>query len=119
MKWTTGLKRSKQPRKQRSYRIFAPLHAAGTLMSSHLSKDLREKMKTRSLRVRTGDTVKVLRGSNKGKTGKVEQVDTRNKKVYITGIERVKKDGSKSLVPISPHAIMITEIEGKDKRRTQ
>ena len=42
-------------------------------MSAKLSKELRAKQNIRSVRVRTGDKVKILRGQFKGKTGVVEK----------------------------------------------
>jgi ribosomal protein uL24 len=114
--WTSTWKASKQPRKQRSYTLRAPLHVRSAMMGSHLSKTLRDTHKTRSLRVRTGDKVKVLRGALRGKSGKVERVDTRNSAVYITGIEMIRKDGSKSMTPVHPSNLLIEEIHN-DKRR--
>ena len=74
-KFSNAWKASTQPRKQRKYRHNAPLHVRGHFLHTHLSTDLRDKHKTRSLRLRTGDEVKVLRGQFKGKTGKVTAVD--------------------------------------------
>jgi len=118
MNWSTTWKESKKPRKQRNYIRNAPLHVRNTLLCSHLNKDLRTKLKTRSLRVRKGDKVKVLRGQHKGKTGTVDRVDTTRKKIFITGIDLTKKDGSKALYPLNPSNLLIQELEGLDKRRT-
>lgn len=119
MNWTTNWKASVKPSKQRKYVRNAPVHVRSTLLGSNLSKTLRQKLKTRSLRVRKGDKVKVMRGQHKGKMGTVDRVDTKRMKVFITGIEFTKKDGSKSLYPVHPSKIMIQEIEGTDKRRLQ
>ena len=62
---------SKQPRKQRKYRHNAPLHIKSKMMGSHLSKELRKKYGTRSVRIRKGDEVKIMIGKFKGKTGKI------------------------------------------------
>ena len=51
---------SKQPRKQRKALYNAPAHARGKHLSAALSKDLREKLGTRSLPIRTGDKVRYL-----------------------------------------------------------
>jgi len=67
----------------------------GKFLGAHLYKDLRKKYGTRSVRVRKGDEVKVLRGSFKGKTGKVSIVDVKNSRVTIDGIQNKKKDGTK------------------------
>ncbi|MBD3318608.1 50S ribosomal protein L24 [Candidatus Woesearchaeota archaeon] len=109
--------KSIQPRKQRREKAQAKLHSKGAYMHVHLSKELQKKHGTRSLRVRTGDTVKVLRGDFKGKTGKVERVHVKDEKVYITGIEVAKKDGTKALRPIKPSNLLLQELESGDKRR--
>ena len=92
-------------------------HVQNKFPCSHLSKELKEKVKARSLRVRKGDKVKVMRGQHKGKSGTVDRVDTKRTKVFISGIEFAKKDGSKSLYPIHSTQLMIMTLEGKDKLR--
>lgn len=109
-------KSSKSARKQRNYRQNAPHHIKGKFLSAHLSKELKEKHKTRSIRARTGDKVKVLRGQFKGKEGKIESVDVKNSKLYITGIELIKKDGGKTLYPINPSNVILTELNIDKKR---
>ncbi len=115
--WSKSWKASKKPSKQRRYVVNAPLHIRNKLIASHLSKELRKKYNTRSVRIRKGDRVKVMRGSFKGKVGAVDRVGVRNSKVYITGIEFVKKDGSKALFPIHPSNLLVQELNTNDKRR--
>ncbi|MBW2973264.1 50S ribosomal protein L24 [Candidatus Woesearchaeota archaeon] len=117
MKWSSAWKSSKQPTKQRKYARNAPKHVRSKQLSSHLSADLRKKHGKRSMRIRNGDKVKVMIGNFKGKTGKVERVDTKKQRIYITGIELLKKDGSKTLYPIKASNIMIQELDLSDKRR--
>lgn len=108
---------SLQPRKQRKFRANAPLHIKGKFMNVNLSKDLREKHKVRSIRVRKGDKVTVVRGQFKGKTGTVDVVDVAREQVYINGIESVKKEGAKVPYPVNPSNLMITSLYTDDKRR--
>lgn len=110
-------KRSVQPRKQRKYRYNSPLHIKQKFVSVHLSKELKTRYNKRSLNVKKGDKIKIMRGRFRSKTGKVEKVDLKKTKVFITGIESVKKDGTKYLVPIHPSNIMITELNIDDKKR--
>lgn len=117
MKWKPTWNSSTQPRKQRSYVRNAPLHIKTTLLGSHLSKELRTKLKKRALRVRKGDKVKVMRGTHKNKTGTVDRIDTTRMKVYITGVEHTRKDGTKTPYPIHPSNLLIQEIHA-DKYRT-
>ena len=108
---------STQPRKQRKYRAQAPLHIKNKFMSSHLSKELKVKYNTRSVRLRVDDKVKILRGQFKGQLVKVERVNIKKNKIYLTGIELVKKDGTKVLYPINPSNVVIMELYLDDKKR--
>ena len=117
MKWSSSWKGSKKPTKQRNYVRNAPLHIRSKLLGSHLSTVLREKHKTRSLRIRKGDKVKILRGQFRGKNGTVDRIVTKYQKIFITGIEFTKKDGSKAMYPIHPSNLTIQELEGTEKRR--
>ena len=108
---------SKKPGKQRLYRYTAPLHQRHKFLGAHLSKELKKNHKSRSVPVIKGDKVKVMRGHYRGKEGKVERVDLTLTKVFVTGIDTIKKDGSKALYPLEPSNLMITELNLNDKRR--
>ncbi|MEW6063190.1 MAG: 50S ribosomal protein L24 [Nanoarchaeota archaeon] len=110
-------KSSKQPRKQRKYKHNAPLHVLHKLMSSHLSKELIKKYGKRSIVIRRGDKVKIVRGQFKKKTGKVEKVDLKKQRVYIEGVQVVSKKGNKSFYPIHPSNLIILELNLSDKLR--
>src|SRR3989344_1172043 len=117
--WIGSWIRSKQPRKQRKYRYNATKQVKGKFLNAHLSKPLREKYRRRSLRIRKGDKVKVLRGKYKGHEGKIENINLRESFVYITKIEVSKKDGSKMRAPIHASNLLIMELETGDKRRME
>lgn len=117
-KFSTSFKASNKPSKQRLYGYNAPLHLQGKMLSAHLSKELRTKLKTRSMRVRVGDKVIVMIGQYKKKSGKVESTDVRGRKVYIAGIDRLRKDGSKAQYPFDPSNLVIIEM-ADDKRRLE
>ncbi|MBW2996076.1 50S ribosomal protein L24 [Candidatus Woesearchaeota archaeon] len=112
-------KTSKKPGKQRKYRYNAPLHIKNKFLSVHLSKELREKHKKRNTTVRKGDTIKVLRGQFKGKSGKIDRVNLKTTKVYIQGIESTKKDGTKTFYPFTPSNLIIIELNLSDKKRAK
>ncbi|MCH8003477.1 MAG: 50S ribosomal protein L24 [Nanoarchaeota archaeon] len=118
-KYSSSWKKSKQPRKQRKYRRNAPLHIKQKFVSSHLSKELRKKYKKRSLNLRKGDSIKVTRGQFKNKSGKVDEVSLKKTSVYISGIEIVKRDGTKARYPIHPSNLIITEVNMDDKMRNK
>lgn len=116
-KWSRTWKSSVQPRKQRKYVANAPLHIKRKFSRSHLSKELMKKHKTRSVLPVSGDTAKIVRGSYKGKQGKIEKVDVKNSRVYITGVEYMKKDGNTIKAPVNPSNIIITSLNLADKKR--
>jgi hypothetical protein len=58
-------------RKARRAHFQAPSHVRRILMSAPLSKELRAKYNVRSIPVRKDDEIRVMRGSFKGKEGKV------------------------------------------------
>lgn len=115
--FSTKWKSSKKPRKQRKYRFNAPLHLQHKYLSAHLSKELRKKYGKRSFPAAKGDKVKIVRGQFRGRENKIDRVSHKDEKVYIIGIERTKKDGSKSMIPVRPSNIMITELNLNDGKR--
>jgi len=110
---------SKQPRKQRKYRFNAPLHKRRKMMGAHLSKELREKHKKRSLVVRKGDKVKILRGQFKDKIGKVEKVIMKKYKLNIEGAEIKRGEGKSSKYPIDSSNVVIIDLHTSDKKRME
>jgi large subunit ribosomal protein L24 len=114
--FSTSWKASKQPRKQRKYRMNAPLNIQRKFLSVNLSKPLRKKVNKRNIVVRKGDIVKIMRGKFKGKSGKVEKVLIKYEKVYIEKISVKKSDGSQSNVPLKPSNLQIIELK-EDKKR--
>ena len=58
-------------------------------MSARLSKDLTSKYKVRSVPIRKGDEVKIVRGSFKTKSGKVTTV---YRKKWCIHVEKITKD---------------------------
>ncbi|MDI3483506.1 MAG: large subunit ribosomal protein [Methanobacteriaceae archaeon] len=109
--------RSKQPRKQRKFLHNAPLHIRHKIMSANLSKELREEYNRRSLPVRKGDKVEIMRGDFKGHQGKIERVDLKNYKVYVEGATIQKVDGTTTYFPIHPSNLQIIELNLEDEKR--
>jgi large subunit ribosomal protein L24 len=110
-------KASKQPRKQRKYRFHAPLHIRGESLNAHIAKELAVKHGIKRIRVRAGDKVKVMRGKFKGKEDKIDFVETKTGRVYVVGVERTKKDGSKAKISVHASNILITDLNLDDKTR--
>lgn len=111
-------KTSTQTRKQRKYIANAPLHIRQKLVSVHLSKDLRKQLRKRSLSVRKGDEVKVIRGSKKGIKGKVADVKLKSLTIFIEGQVREKVSGRKVPIGFRPSNLQLTDVKLSDKKRT-
>ena len=108
---------SKQPRKQRKALYNAPAHARGKHLSATLSKDLRADLGKRSLPLRSGDKVRVLRGDFKEHEGEVLTVDYSSYKITIEDVTLSKPDGTATFLPVDPSNVMIIEADLKDDRR--
>jgi large subunit ribosomal protein L24 len=115
--WSGKWAGSSQPRKQRKYRLNAPLHARRRFLSVNLSSPLRERFAKRSMPVRKGDEVVIKRGRLRGKSGPVEKVSLGSGKVYIEGIKVKKVDGSEVPLSLEPSNLQITRLKLEDKRR--
>lgn len=116
-RWSKAWKASAQARKQRKYLHNAPMHVRHKLVSAGLSKELRKDYGIRSLPVRKGDTVKVISGGYKGKSGKVTKVSLAKVVLYIEGVDQTRADGTKALYPVHPSNVQITKLDTSDKKR--
>ena len=95
----------------------APHHKRYKMFSAPLSPKLRESYGCRSIPVRVGDTVQILRGDGKGIEGKVTKVDRKNYRIFIEGFTREKADGTTIPIPVHPSKVMITRLNLDDKWR--
>lgn len=116
-KFSKSWKSSKQPRKQRKYSANAPLHLKRKLLSVNLSKELRKKYGKRSIVLRKGDVVKIMRGKFKNKQGKIMNIKIKMEKIFIEKIQIKKKDGSSVNVPIRPSNLQVIELNTEDRKR--
>lgn len=107
---------SKQPRKQRLRLYSAPLHVRHKHFGARLSDDLKKEHKCKTLPVRKGDKVKIMRGDFKGIEGDVTEVDMKRYHIFVTGVTTAKADGTQVTRPIHPSNVMITKLKS-DKER--
>ena len=106
-------------RVQRKLQLGAPSSVKRKLMSSHLNKSLREQYKIRSLPIKRGDEVKILKGKGKGKTGKVVQVYRKRNVIYVDKVQRDKQNGQTVFLPIKPSYCLIEKLLiNKDRTKT-
>jgi large subunit ribosomal protein L24 len=107
----------KNPRKQRKKLFNAPAHIRHKLMAAPLSNELAAQRGAKTLPVRKGDTVRILRGDNKGFEGKVSRVDLKAYRIYLEGLTREKVDGTNIFLPIHPSKVQIRNLNLDDKWR--
>ncbi|KAI4638199.1 60S ribosomal protein L26B [Alternaria ventricosa] len=105
-------------RKSRKAHFSAPSSVRRVIMSAPLSKELREKHGVRSIPVRKDDEVMVVRGSNKGREGKISSVYRLKYCLHINGIVREKSNGQSVPIPIAASKVVVTKLK-LDKDREQ
>ncbi len=115
--FSTSWKGSTQTRKQRKYIHQAPAHIRAKFVSASIHKALREKYRARSLPLRKGDKVKILRGSSRGKEATVERVDRTRRIIFLDTLRVSRRDGSEVPVGIAPSNLQIISVVGDDARR--
>ncbi|XP_046543440.1 60S ribosomal protein L26-like isoform X2 [Haliotis rubra] len=106
-------------RKNRKRHFNAPSHIRRKIMSSALSKELRQKYNVRSMPIRKDDEVQVVRGHYKGQqVGKVVQVYRKKYVIYIERIQREKANGATVHVGIHPSKVVLVKLKmDKDRKR--
>lgn len=108
---------SSSRRKSRKAHFTAPSSVRRVLMSASLSSDLRNKYNVRSVPVRKDDEVQVVRGTFKGREGKVVQVYRRRWAIHVERITREKVNGSTVNVGIDPSKVVVTKLKlDKDRK---
>ena len=116
-----------QRSKSRKAHFTAPSNVRRKIMSSPLSKELREKYKVRSIPIRKEDVVQVTRGLHKGKEAKVVTVYRKKYVIYLEKLTREKANGdffnfinflgSSVPVPIHPSNVVVTTLKlDKDRK---
>jgi large subunit ribosomal protein L24 len=106
-----------KPTKQRKMLFQAPDHIRYKLFAAPVSPELRKSHGVKTIPVRSGDTVRIMRGDHKGFEGKITSVDRKKYRIYVEGLTREKVDGTTTFVPIHPSKVMITRLNLDDKWR--
>jgi len=117
--------RSKKPRKQRKFKYNAPNHLRRKMISARVDDHLRYPdgdyskipLYPRSMPVRKGDKVRVLRGQFRGREGKVTRVSLKKLKIEVEGCVYPKADGTNVPRPIDPSNVMIIQLDMSDRMR--
>ncbi|HVO37262.1 MAG TPA: 50S ribosomal protein L24 [Candidatus Acidoferrum sp.] len=106
-----------KPTKQRKMLFQAPDHIRYKHFAAPLSAELKASHGINALPVRSGDTVKIMRGDHKGFEGKITSVDRQKYRVFVEGLTSEKVDGTAVFVPIHPSKVVITNLNLEDKWR--
>merc|ERR1712017_12488 len=108
---------SSSRRKERKAHFTAPSSVRRKIMSAHLDKTLSNKYHVKSMPIRKDDEVIVVRGSHRGREGKVIQVYRKKYVIHIERVTREKSNGSTVNVGIHPSNVTITKLKlDKDRR---
>jgi large subunit ribosomal protein L26e len=107
MKFSGAVSRSR--RKSRKAHFSAPSHERRVIMSAPLSTELRAKYNVRSLPIRKDDEVTVVRGSFKGREGKVIACYRRKYVIHIERLTREKANQMSVPVGINASNVVITK----------
>ena len=91
----------------------------GTATAANESEIRQIKKETgkRAVSLRKGDIVKVVRGTFKGKSGKIIGINHAKLKITIEGVKRKKSDGTEIMMPIDPSKIIVEELDKSDAKR--
>ncbi|KAI9795410.1 MAG: 60S ribosomal protein L26B [Piccolia ochrophora] len=102
---------SSSRRKSRKSHFGAPSSVRRNIMSAPLSKELRDKHNVRSIPIRKDDEVLILRGSNKGREGKVTSVYRLKYIIHIERISREKSNGQSVPLGVHPSKVVVTKLK--------
>jgi large subunit ribosomal protein L24 len=110
---------STKAKKQRKARAHAPLHKKKRMISAHLDSGLMSEYNVRSIPVRKGDTVKIVRGAEDFKVSeaKVASVDLKSCKIIIENVTVPKADGTQKPKPVDPSDVLLTKLDLSDPWR--
>ncbi len=111
------LRPTAKPGKQRRMIYQAPDHIRRKLFAAPLSAELQASHGIKTIPVRSGDTVRIMRGDHKGFEGKVSRIDRTSYRIYVEGLTREKVDGTTIFVPVHPSKVTITGLVLDDKWR--
>ncbi|MFX0053888.1 MAG: 50S ribosomal protein L24 [Promethearchaeota archaeon] len=107
----------KSPGKQRRRIYKSPIHSHKKRLKCRLDEFLREEYGLRSLVVKKGDLVRVMRGQFRDTEGKVVRVDYGAVRVYLESATTTKADGKEAQIPVHPSNLMLVKLELDDDRK--
>jgi large subunit ribosomal protein L26e len=116
MKFNTQVSSSR--RKSRKAHFSAPSHIRRKIMSASLTKELHDRHQVKSMPLRKDDEVTVVRGTYKGREGKVIQVYRRRYVVFVEKLTRERANGQTVNIGIHPSNCQINKLKMDKDRKT-
>eukprot|EP01119_Soliformovum_irregulare_P012067 TRINITY_DN3108_c0_g2_i1.p2 TRINITY_DN3108_c0_g2~~TRINITY_DN3108_c0_g2_i1.p2 ORF type:complete len:150 (+),score=38.40 TRINITY_DN3108_c0_g2_i1:233-682(+) len=115
MKFNTAVTGSR--RKQRKAHFTANPNERRRIMSCGLSKDLFNKHNVGTVPIRKDDEVRVMRGTFKGREGKVVRVHRAKYVIHIEKITKEKSNGATAFIGIQPSNCQVIKLKlDKDRK---
>ena len=110
--------KTKKPSKQRKRNIYKTnIYGKRKLLVAKLDKPLLKTTTKKRMTVRKGDTIKILRGKYKGKSGKVDKVSYTKAKIYVKDIKQTNSRGQDKLIPFNASNVIIVDLILNDNKR--
>ena len=110
-------KKTIKPNKQRKRLYQSAIHKKRKSLVAPIDKTIRKEVNKKKLTIRKGDTVKVMVGDNKGKSGKVESVDYTKTRIFIKDLKYKNNKGQEKLLPFKASNLMLTNVVLNDSKR--
>ena len=126
--------KSMKPGKQRKAHFNAPMHEKRKRISARLQLEKPDSRfdGVRTVTVRVGDTVRVVRGdlayggkrhggnrNAEALTGSVLRIDSNRGRLYIEGAKASKSDNKEEAVPVNASNVVVVKLDETDKLRIQ
>ena len=86
-------------------------------MAAPLSPELIASKGAKSLPVRKGDTIQIVRGDRKGFEGKISRLDLKRYRIFIEGLTREKVDGTNIFISVHPSKVVLKKLNLDDRWR--
>lgn len=112
------ISQSSKPVRVRRKLVLNPVREKSLkLVRATLSDDLKSKYGKNSVRVRIGDSVKLVRGEYSGVEGKIQHLFPKEGRLTLEGVTREKIKGGTSEVRIHASNVIVTGLNLEDKFR--
>ena len=86
-------------------------------MGCHVSAELKNKYGIRSIPIRKGDEVKIVRGFYKSKAGKVTNVSRKSRVIFVEKVTREKHNGRTTAIAFHPSNCVVTKLNLQNQDR--